>query len=97
MIIHLPDVLDLLDYALPDQPLYIHFDVDVIDPNDAPAVSYPAPGGPDAEQVVSVFRSLASTGQITAVSLSSWNPEMDEDGRTQDVCMKVFNSIFNDE
>ena len=94
---HLPDVLDLLDYALPDQPLYIHFDVDVINPNDAPAMSYPAPGGPDAEQVASIFRSLASTGRLAAVSLSSWNPEMDEDGRTQDVCMKVFNSLFNDE
>jgi len=91
---HLPDVNDLYEFDLPDRPLYIHFDVDVINPSDAPAVSYSARGGPKAEQVANIFRSLASTGQVVAVSLSSWNPEMGQAGLTQKVCMEVFKNLI---
>ena len=74
-VIHLPQVEQLLDYPLPDGPLYVHFDVDVVDVADVPAVSYPAPGGPSAATLQQVFHHLAQTGRITAVSLSTWNPQ----------------------
>ncbi|MBT8197503.1 MAG: arginase family protein, partial [Acidimicrobiia bacterium] len=57
-------------------PLYVHVDVDVVDPEDMPAVNYPAPGGPSLEMVASAVADLAATGRVVAFSISSWNPEL---------------------
>lgn len=94
-ITHLPDITDLLNYSLPDGPLYIHFDTDIVDPAEVPAMNYPAPGGPSAETVRQVFRHLASTGNVAAVSLSSWNPNLDENGRSRIICMDLLNQLLS--
>lgn len=70
--------LSLLD--LPG-PLYVHVDVDVIDPVDLPAVDYPAPGGPSLDAVRDAMEDLASTGRVVAFSISSWNPDLPEADR----------------
>jgi arginase len=94
-ITHLPSIIDLLDYPLPDGPLYIHFDTDVVDPAEVPAMNYPAPGGPSTETVRQVFQHLASTGNVVAVSLSSWNPNLDENGRSRIICMDLLNELLS--
>lgn len=93
-IIHLPDVAQLLDYPLPDGPLYVHFDTDVIDPEQAPAMNYRAPGGPSAALLRQVFRRLAETDRVTAVSVSTWNPQLDGDGRSQAVVMELLAELL---
>ncbi|MBN1148114.1 MAG: arginase family protein [Anaerolineales bacterium] len=90
----LPDARDLLDYPLEDRPIYVHFDTDTLDPTDAPAMNYLAPGGPSADELREVFRFLAATGRVVAVSLSSWNPELDEDGRSREVCMGLMDILI---
>lgn len=91
---HLPHLSDLLYHPLPQGPLYVHFDVDVLNPETAPAMNYPAPGGPDAAALGRVFDRLAGTGRIAAVSLSAWNPEMDENGRTQQVVLALLDRLL---
>ena len=91
---HLPQVEQLLDYPLPDGPLYVHFDVDVVDVADLPAVSYPAANGPSVATLRQVFRYLAQTGRVTAVSVSTWNPELDGNGRSRDVAMDLLNDLL---
>lgn len=93
-ITHLPQVAQLLDFPLPDGPLYVHFDVDVVAVADLPAVSYPAPGGPSLKIMRRVFRHLAQTGRVTAVSVSTWNPDLDEDGRSQGVAMDLLGDLL---
>ncbi len=41
-----PDMRKLLDKPLPDGPLYVHFDTDLLDSRIAPAFLYAVPGGP---------------------------------------------------
>ena len=94
-IVHLPDISALLDYSLPDGPLYIHFDTDIIDSTEVPAMNYPAPGGPSAETVRQVFQHLAKTGNIAAVSMSTWNPDLDENGRSRIICMDLLNELLS--
>jgi arginase len=55
-------------------PLYVHVDVDVVDPGDLPAVNYPAPDGPSLETTKAAMEHLAATGRVAAFSVSSWNP-----------------------
>lgn len=91
---HLPDVAQLLDYPLPDGPIYVHFDVDVVNLDDLPAVSYPAPGGPSAATMQQVFQFLAQTGRVTAVSVSTWNPKLDDNGRSREVAMSLLEDLL---
>lgn len=68
---------DIVGAVPTDRPLYVHVDVDVVDPGDMPAVNYVAPGGPSADEVAASVRGLADTGQVVAFSFSTWNPALD--------------------
>jgi arginase len=61
----------------PDRPLYVHVDIDVVDPDEVPAVSYPAPGGPSTDTVAQAVVELAATGNVVAFSLTTWNPDLE--------------------
>jgi len=91
---HLPDVTMLLDEPLPAGPIYVHFDTDVINPTDAPAMSYLAERGPKVEVLGRVFDYLAESEQVAAVSMSSWNPEMDKDGRSRAAAMGLLERLI---
>ncbi len=67
---------DVPSWEPPDRPLYVHVDVDVVDPADMPAVNYPAPGGPSLADVEAALAALARTGRVAAVSFSCWNPAL---------------------
>lgn len=91
---HLKSIDDILTFDLPDVPLHVHFDTDILDPQVAPAMNYFAEGGPDLEQLEVVFKHLAGTGRIVAVSLSSWNPALDLDGATARACMEALEVLI---
>jgi arginase len=92
---HLVDVVSLLNYPFPDRPIYVHFDTDLINPKEAPAMNYKAAGGPSVTMLRHVFRHLAGTGRVVCVSFSSWNPQLDEDGRSQQVCLELLNELIS--
>ncbi len=91
---HLPDTRALLQHPLIAQPLYVHLDVDIVNPDDAPAMSYRTEGGPSAAELRYVFRILAGTGRIAAVSMATWNPDLDTDGRSQAVSMELLRCLI---
>ena len=62
----------------------------------APAMNYPAAGGPSAKELQTVMKHLNGMEKIAAVSVSSWNPAMDKDGRSRKVCMELLNTLIND-
>ena len=84
----------LLDHPLPDTPLYIHFDVDVIALGEAPAQNYPAPGGPSSSVINAVFNRLALSGQVVAVSVSTWNPTLDKSKVSEAIGMRLLNTLI---
>ena len=90
---HVPHAEALLHMQLPEGSLYVHFDADIINPEEAPAMSYLAPGGPSASLLGQVFRRFAESGRLAAVSVSAWNPELDRDGRTADVAMRLVDEL----
>ena len=91
---HVPDAANLLTEPLPDGPLYVHFDTDILDAADAPAMNYPEPGGPSLDIMHKLFRRLAETGRVVAVSLSTWNPALDEDGRSETAVMSLLDTLL---
>jgi arginase len=76
------EVGGLTRVALPDGPLYVHVDLDVIDSAQLPGLRYPAPGGPGPEPVADAVRWLLGTGRVAAVGLAcSWHPGNDAAAR----------------
>ena len=94
-ITHMESPMDLLEYNFQDKPIYVHFDTDIVNPLDAPAMNYVAEGGPRADELGKVFRHIAQTGLVKAVSVSSWNPELDEDGRTRDTILELLQELVS--
>ncbi|MFI7001138.1 arginase family protein [Nocardia sp. NPDC050175] len=59
---------------LPDGPLYLHLDCDVVDPGDLPGLLFPAPGGPSLETVAGAIRGIVDTGRVAAFGLAcTWH------------------------
>ncbi|MEN8235780.1 MAG: arginase family protein [Actinomycetota bacterium] len=61
----------------PPGDIYVHIDVDIVDPLEMPAVNYPAPGGPLVPEVARAVEALHATGRVKAFSISSWNPALE--------------------
>jgi arginase len=94
-ITYLKDPAELLDYTLPDRPIWVHFDTDIVDPLEIPAQNYLAPGGPNKEQLGEIFQHLAATGQIRAVSLSSWAPDLPGAEESRDVSLELLKILVS--
>jgi arginase len=79
----------------PSEPIYVHVDIDVVDPTDLPAVNYPSPDGPTADTVRQAVRHLSSSGRVVAASVSTWNPQLPDADRAAAVTRSVMD-VFID-
>jgi arginase len=92
-VIHLSDPRALVDDAAPAGPLWVHFDSDVVNPDDAPAMRFRVLGGPSAGDLHMIFRWLAQTARLCAVSMTAWDFSKDGDGRTRAVCLELLRTL----
>lgn len=70
------DVEDLRAEDLPEGPLYLHLDCDVVAIEEMPAVNYPAAGGPGAAAVREAVERVFATGRVAAFSFTGWDPNL---------------------
>lgn len=69
---------ELLVRWLPDgAPLYVHLDLDVLDPMVWPAVAVPEPGGLDIATLVAVINRLRARGNLVGVGITEYMPSVD--------------------
>ncbi|GAA0569590.1 arginase family protein [Actinomadura livida] len=68
------------DVVLPDGPLVLHIDLDVIDKGDLPGLRFPVGGGPSRDAVLASYRRVMATGRVAALDLACpWHlPEGDD-------------------
>lgn len=86
---HIPSLEDVLGHPLLERPLYVHFDTDILNAEEVPAMSYKAQGGPSSAEVRAFFKGLKKRN-IVAISMTTWTPRLDHDGKSQAVCMDLF-------
>src|SRR5947208_1179113 len=60
--------------------VWIHVDIDVVDPREFPAVSFPAPRGPSLAALREVLRTVASVADVCGFELCAYDPRKDRDG-----------------
>lgn len=75
-------VVDLDPAAMPDGPLYVHLDLDVIDPAFLPGLLNATPGGAAPAGVADALGRLVASGQVAAVGIAcTWRPGQDDAAR----------------
>ncbi len=73
--VRLRGVVDLDPADLPDGPLILHVDLDVVDAAELPGLLFPAAGGPPASDVVRAVHRVLGTGRVTVLDVACpWHP-----------------------
>ena len=72
-----------------DRSLYLHVDVDGLDPRDAPAVGYPEPDGARLADLLGCRAALPPAAAMTFSALSFDRASPEEAGRTVDACVRL--------
>jgi arginase len=93
-VLQIPKVKALARQKLPRLPIWVHFDTDVLRLKDAPAMNYPAKGGPSLKAMREAFDFLAASGRVVAASMSTWNPDMDADGASRRTCLELLQRLL---
>ena len=73
-------------------PIWLHFDVDVLDPSVMP-VCYPEPNGLSIDEVTQFLEMVFETGRIIGLSLGCYHPTLDKTGGGHNPLMALFSSL----
>lgn len=74
--------------------LYVHVDLDVLDPSEGRANTYAAPDGLRVAETASVMREAAERFRIRAITLSAYDPEADEEGRIPAAAFALLDALL---
>jgi arginase len=85
---NLPTV-DLLKFS---GPIYVSFDVDVLDPAFAPGISHREPGGMSVREAITYIHAI--TGPIVGADIVEYNPSQDVSQLTAMVCGKILKEVL---
>jgi arginase len=73
-------------------PVYISFDMDVLDPAYAPGVSHREPGGMSVREAIAHLHAVE--GEIVGADVVEYNPVRDVSGMTATVAAKILKEIL---
>lgn len=74
--------------------LHISFDMDVLDPQIAPGVGTPVPGGLTYREAHLLMEMLADDGRVTSLDLVEINPILDVRNRTAEMAVELAASLL---
>lgn len=74
--------------------IYLHFDLDVLDPGGAPANEFAAPDGLTPAQIEEAVRMIGERFTIRAGGIASYDPLYDREDEVLDAGMRIMKSIL---
>jgi len=69
--------------------IYLHIDVDGIDPRDAPAVNFPVPNGPSLDDLLTCLAGLPPPAAMTLAGFNFERVDEEHAARTVDACARL--------
>jgi arginase len=74
--------------------VYLHFDLDVLDPEVACANEFAPPNGLTIEQVEEAIELIGNKCKVSASGLAAYDPRFDEDGRTLQAGTRIIKTVL---
>jgi arginase len=75
------------------QRVYLHIDLDVLDPSEGTVNSFGAPHGLTLKQLLAAIRRIGEQFTVVGGALSAYDPALDTDGRAGQAALKVLESL----
>lgn len=90
------DVLDapFLLAAVRRKPVWLHIDLDVVDPRELPAVGLPVDGGPPLAALAEILISISQVADVRGMEVCGYDPRKDPDGRLPRVLCEALAPVF---
>ncbi|MFQ5799168.1 MAG: arginase family protein [Bacteroidota bacterium] len=85
----------LADLRAHVQNIYVHIDLDVLDPHKTPANNYSVPDGLMVEQVEDGVRMIAESFRIPAGAITAYNPAYDAEGNTLRAGVRLIEALVS--
>ena len=79
--------------ALDVESVYVHIDLDVLDPSEGRASGWSVPGGLTAEELESALETIASGFEIPAAAITAYDPRVDPEGRIPPVAARIASRL----
>jgi arginase len=70
--------------------VYLHIDIDVLDPQEAPGVDYRSPNGLSSDKLDKIIKMIAENLPIKAVAITAYNPKHEENDKTLNVIRNLI-------
>jgi arginase len=70
MIERLGIICEPINAVPPEGTIYIHLDLDVLDPTEFPHTTYPTPGGPSIAELNTAISTLLETGRVVGMAIT---------------------------
>jgi arginase len=77
-----------------DTHLHVSFDLDCLDPLDAPGVGTGVRGGPTYREMQLCMEMIADTGRMASLDVVEINPALDVRNRTAELAVEFIQSLF---
>jgi arginase len=74
--------------------LHVSFDVDFLDPEIAPGVGTPVPGGPTYREAQLCMEMIADSGRLASLDVMELNPALDLRNKTAQLTVDLIESLF---
>ena len=84
---------DLHTGPLPDKPLYIHFDTDIVDCAEMPAMSYPEPGGPSLNESIESLKRVLAPGNAAGILFGRWNDTLERSDEAMEATLRLIRAL----
>jgi arginase len=74
--------------------VYIHVDLDVLDPSVAKSNQWTPPDGISLETLIEAIRGVKTRATISALGIASYDPEVDQDGKALAAAVAVTEAVL---
>ena len=75
--------------------VYLHIDLDVLDPEVAQINPYQAPNGLTVEEILDIVSAIADHLPLRAAALTAFDPQRDESGAGGEAALKIASALAN--
>jgi len=76
------------------EKIHVSLDVDALDPNEAPGVGTPVPGGLSYREAQLLMEIIADSSRLSSLDIVEINPILDQRNRTAEVAVELTSSLL---